>query len=93
MAEAALPGPVYVNTDYHHTTYHVDKHPNTLNAQSSVFIYIYFALSNKSSIGSMDPNQELCFQCVLLSIEHVPHILWEPFSGYWVNGWYWEYED
>ena len=38
-------------------------------------------------------DQELCFQFVLLSIEHVSHILWEPLSGYWVNDWHWERED
>ena len=32
--------------------------------------------------------QDLCFQFMFLSIQHVPHILWEPLSRYWVNVWH-----
>ena len=57
------------------------------------FLLAFIPSQPQRLLKKWSPNQELCFQFVLLSIEHVPHILWEPLSGYWVNDWHWESKD
>ena len=44
---------------------------------------------NKTILGHLI-YRELYFQFIFLStVEHVPHILWEPLGRYWVNEWCW----